>query len=62
MSDEQDDMARLRAEMDQAKEGVREFAKTLWAFYSELTAQGFSEPAALALAIQFLIESVGQGE
>jgi hypothetical protein len=52
--DDDDDMARLRAEMDQAKEGSREFAKNLWAFYSECRAQGFNEDQAMALTLTYM--------
>jgi hypothetical protein len=54
MQDDSDDMARLRAEMEQAKEGGKEFAKNLWAFYSECVEQGFDTDQAMALTITYM--------
>jgi hypothetical protein len=53
-----DPLARLRAEMDQAREGVKEFMGTLRAFYSTALEEGFSEEAALRLTRDFLIQSL----
>lgn len=56
-----DPIARLRAQMDQAKEGAREYAGTLWAFYSGLVEEGFNENQALALTISFLTAGLQSG-
>lgn len=49
-----DDLARMRAEMDQAKEGVREFAGAAHAFYGGCREAGFGRRDALALTQTFL--------
>jgi hypothetical protein len=53
-----DDIARLRAESDQAKEGMKEFAGNLWAFYSALLEEGFDPSQAITLTLSFLGETV----
>lgn len=72
MGEENDMLGRLRAEMDQAKEGVREFAGMVWAFYDELITLGFRPKHALVLTLTFLQQTLamqgtededgGQGE
>jgi hypothetical protein len=52
MDDEE--LARLRAQMDQAAEGMKEFASTLWAFFSSLKEQGFSDRHAIQLTDTWL--------
>jgi hypothetical protein len=54
--DPNEEMARLRAEMDQAVEGIRETARGLWTFYSECHEQGFDPDQAFALTATFLVE------
>ena len=44
-----DEIARMRAEMDQAKEGLKEMAGVLADFYKELFARGLTEEQALDL-------------
>lgn len=53
-----DPIARLRAQMDQARESVRELGGTLWAFHSSRRAEGFEPQEALALTITWLTEMV----
>ena len=53
-----DPIARLRAEMDQTKEGVREFAGTLRAVYTGLVGEGFDATQAFTLTVTFLSESI----
>lgn len=53
---EDDPIGRLRAEMDQSREGMKEFAGTLWAFYAGLTQEGFDAQQALMLTVAFLTE------
>jgi hypothetical protein len=58
-----EEIARMRAEMDQAREGLKEYTATLWTFYSELLEQGFTEAQALRLTVQFVKgASAGGGE
>jgi len=45
--------------MDQAKESMKELAGTVWAFYSELCAQGFSSEQALMLTIAWMQTLLG---
>lgn len=49
-----DDVARLRAELDQAAAAVKEVGATLWAFYSALTEQGFASAQAMTLTATWL--------
>jgi hypothetical protein len=49
-----DPMARLRAEADQAREGGKELAGNLWAFYAAAVSQGFTAEQAFTLTAQFL--------
>ena len=57
-----DPIARLRAEADQAREGAREYAGTLWSFHSSLRDEGFTPDEALMLTQTFLIESLRSGD
>jgi hypothetical protein len=52
----QDDMARLRAEADQAKEGMKEFAALVWGFNSALVAEGFKPAEALQLSVTYVAQ------
>jgi hypothetical protein len=54
MGDEFDPIARLRAEMDQARETMKEFPPLLWAFYNESVESGFSEAQAFQLTISYM--------
>lgn len=56
-----DEMARLRAAVDQAKEGMKEFAGSLWAFHSQLIEEGFAPDEAFALVLTFLQETLRMG-
>ena len=53
-----DPIARLRAEMDQAKEGMKEFAANLWAFHCAARDQGFSREEAFTLTRDFLLQTL----
>ncbi|HMF60997.1 MAG TPA: hypothetical protein VK595_11535 [Vicinamibacterales bacterium] len=53
-----DPIARLRAEMDQAREGMKEMAGSLWAFYSELTGQGFTSEQAFAMTLALMTNMI----
>ena len=53
-----DPIGRLRAQADQSKEGMREFAGTLWAFYSGLMAEGFDASQAFGLTATFLSDGL----
>jgi cyclopropane fatty-acyl-phospholipid synthase-like methyltransferase len=46
-----DQLAAMRAEMDQAKEASREVASTMWMFYSSLCDEGFDSGEAMQLVI-----------
>jgi hypothetical protein len=50
----EDELARLRAQTDQAREAIREVALNLWAFHTALTDAGFNEEQALVLTIEML--------
>jgi hypothetical protein len=52
--DPDDPIARMRAEMDQAREGAREFAGGLWTFFKALNEEGFKRHEALTLTVAFL--------
>lgn len=47
----EDDIARMKAEMDQGREGLKEFAGSLWAFYAALIEKGFKEDQALKIML-----------
>lgn len=49
-----DPVARMRAEMDQAREATKELAGNLWAFYRALLDEGFAPEQALTLTQTFL--------
>lgn len=58
-----DPIARLRAEMDQAKEGAREYVGTLWAFYSAALEEGFTVDQAFQMTCLMLTTALsGSGE
>jgi hypothetical protein len=46
-------LAQLRAQMDQAREATGELASLLFRYYSELLDQGFSAEQALTLAVSY---------
>lgn len=50
----EDDLARMRAESDQAREGLKEVASNLWAFYAELRQEGFTRTQAMSLTQNML--------
>lgn len=52
---EDDPVARMRAEMDQMKEALKEFAGQVYAFYAEAKEQGFSEEQAFRLSRDYLV-------
>lgn len=54
-----DPVARLRAEMDQARAGSREFAGTVWAFYEALVTSGFDETQAFGLTVAWMASLLG---
>jgi hypothetical protein len=54
-----DPIARLRAEMDQSREGLREYAGGLWAFYSQCVSEGFSVDQAFGLTVT-MISTIAQ--
>lgn len=62
MDEKEDVLGRLRAEMDQTKEGAREFASLLWAYYDQLRQEGFSEEQAFMLVLSFQATSLGGEE
>ena len=51
-----DELARLRAEMDQAKESGRDIAAGAWAFYSGAVDSGFNVEQAFELTCSYLHE------
>jgi hypothetical protein len=53
-----DPIARLRAEMDQARAGMTEFAGALWGFYSGLVDAGFTPEQAMTLTSELLVAQV----
>jgi hypothetical protein len=55
-----DDIARLRAESDQAAAGLQEVARNLWAFFSELLEQGFTADQAMTFTQVFLVGMLGR--
>lgn len=57
--DPKDEVARLRAAADQAKEEMYEFAGSTHAFYRGCVDQGFTEEQALKLTITWLTETIG---
>ncbi len=56
-----DELARLRAEMDQGKETMRELAGTTYAFFSGLILAGFEEEQALQLTQTWLTNLIQIG-
>lgn len=59
MSTPADDFARMRAEMDQAREGLKELAQTMAVFYRELCDSGFARAQALDLTKTWLLHLLG---
>jgi len=59
VSDHDADLARMRAEIDQAREGLKELAGVLSAFYRELFASGFTKDQALDLTKTWLLHMLG---
>lgn len=57
-----DDIARLRAEADQGKEGIKEFAGTVWSFYSALVKDGFASDQALAITLAWMAHLLGRAK
>ena len=53
-------IARLRAEMDQAREGMKELAQNMWAFYGGLRDAGFSKAQAFTLTRDLMAVSLSQ--
>jgi len=53
--DDRDEFARLRAEADQARRGMQDFATQTWAYYSGLVDAGFTESQAIRLTGQWLV-------
>jgi len=58
MSDHDAELARLRAEMDQGREGMREFAGTVHVFFDALVQAGFSEEHALHLTTAWMMQLI----
>ncbi len=54
-----DDLARMRAEMDQGREGAKELARTLAGFYKELRSSGFNRKEALDLTKTWFLHMLG---
>ena len=52
--DARNEVARLKAEFDQAKEGIRQVPGLLWVFFSEAVAEGFSEEQAMMLTLEYM--------
>jgi len=52
--DFQSEVARMRAEMDQAMEGVKEVGRSVKVFYDALREQGFDETQAMRLTCEFV--------
>lgn len=57
----EEDLARMRAEMDQAKEGLREFAGSIRVFYLELIEAGFTSNEAMALTVAWITAMLKRG-
>lgn len=53
-----DDLARMRAEMDQAREQMRELGRNLRGFYDGCTESGFTDEQALQLTGTFLTQAL----
>ena len=49
-----DEMARMRAEVDQAKAGLAEVAGSCWAFYAALLDEGFDAGQAIKITVAWL--------
>jgi hypothetical protein len=49
-----DEIARMRAETDQGREGLKEMGKAVFVFYESLRAAGFNEQQALDLTETWL--------
>lgn len=49
--DQQELLAQMRAAFDQAKEGMKEVAATMMAYYKALKEEGFTEDEAFALVM-----------
>lgn len=62
MTDHEAELARLRAELDQAKEAMGELAGSLWRFYSDAVEAGFTEAQAMTLTLGFLKAGLGGGD
>ena len=54
MDDEvKDQVAQMRAALDQAKEAVKEMAHLLWEYHSALIDEGFTPADAMQLTVEF---------
>lgn len=53
-----DPVARLRAEMDQAREGMKELARNVYAFYAASSEAGFTDEQAFDLTREWVREMV----
>lgn len=58
MATHDEDLARLRAEMDQAREALRELGRSLKGFYDGLLESGFTDEQAVQLTQTFLGQSL----
>lgn len=54
-----DEIARMRAEIDQAREGLKEMGGILADFYKQLVASGLSEDQALDLTKTWFLHLLG---
>jgi hypothetical protein len=61
MPEHDEELARMRAQMDQGKEGLKELAGSLWAFYDALVSEGFQPDQALAVVITTLTANISNG-
>lgn len=57
----EDEIARMRAEGDQARAGSGEFAGTLGAFYTSLTSAGMFPEHALQITLHWMTLMAGPG-
>lgn len=59
--DPRDEMARLRAQSDQARESTKEIVSSLHGFYADLVERGFTEDQAFEMTLKWMEVLNGPG-
>jgi hypothetical protein len=56
----EDELAKLRAAIDQANEGMKELAAPCWTFYQALQEEGFNPDQAMTVMLSWLTTSLAK--